>query len=189
MQGWVVSVKEGSPMKSSRPALLFFVLSVLAASLSGCMLGTQLQTETADPGTISGTYDLLLYGCRYPGDLERAAFLIAPDKTGTVDLFVPETSYKVKRGLPADTALAEADAFVRCDLHNTVTELRVHRIPDGSNGTIGYEILPRYLPSDEGGTDPLLVSYALKDGKITVYIRLFPDVERKLNLQFPSGGE
>jgi hypothetical protein len=175
-------------MKSSRPVLLFFVLSVLAASMSGCLLGTQLNTETADPKTITGTYDLLLYGCRYPSDLERAAFLIVPDKTGMVDLYVPETSYKVKRGLPADKALAEADAFVRCGIY-TVTELRVHRIPDGSNGTIGFEILPRYLPYDEGGTDPLLVSYTLKDGKITVYIRLFPDVERKLNLDFPSGGQ
>jgi hypothetical protein len=183
-----VSVKEELPMKSSRAALQFFVLFVLAASMSGCMLGTQLHTETADPKTITGTYDILLYGCRYPEDLERAAFLIVPDKTGMVDLFVPETSYKVKRGLPADKALEEADAFVRCGIH-TVTELRIHRIPDGGNGTIGYEILPRYLPYDEGGSDPLLVSYAHKDGKITVYIRLFPDVERKLNLGFPSGGQ
>jgi hypothetical protein len=175
-------------MKSSRPALWFIALFILAASLSGCMLGTRLNTETADPRTISGTYDLLLYGCRYPDDLERAVFLIAPEKTGMVDLFVPETSYKVKRGLPSDKALAEADAFVRCGNHK-VTELRVHRIPDGGDGTIGYEILPRYLYSDDGGTDPLLVSYTLKDGKITVYIRLFPDVERKLNLQFPSGGQ
>jgi hypothetical protein len=151
------------------------------------MLGTRLDTETADPKTITGTYDLLLYGCRYSDDLERAAFLIASDKTGMVDLFVPATSYKVKPGLPAEKALAEADAFVRCGNH-TVTELRVHRIPDGSNGTIGYEILPRYSYYDDGGTDPLFVSYTLKDGKITVSIRLYPDVERRLNLQFPASG-
>ena len=83
--------------------------------------------------------------------------------------------------------LAEADAFLRCGIH-TVTELRIHRIPDGSSGTMGYEILPQYLPYDVGGTNPLLVSYTLKDGKVTVYIRLFPDVERKLYLQFPGSG-
>jgi hypothetical protein len=175
-------------MKCSRPALLFFALFVLVASLSGCLAGTRLDTETADPKTITGTYDLLLYGCRYSDDLERAAFLIARDKTGMVDLFVPQTSYKVKPGLPAEKALAEADAFVRCGNH-TVTELRVHRIPDGGSGTIGYEILPRYAYYDDGGTDPLLVGYSLKDGKITVYIRLFPDVERKLNRQSPAGGQ
>jgi len=175
-------------MKYSRPALLFFALFVLVASLSGCALGTRLDSETADPRTITGTYDLLLYGCRYPDDLERAVFLIAPDKTGMVDLFVPATSYKVKRGLPYEKALAEADAFVRCGNH-TVTELRVHRIPDGGSGTIGYEILPRYAYYDDGGTDPLFVNYTLKDGRITVYIRLFPDVERKLNRQSPGGGQ
>jgi hypothetical protein len=174
-------------MKRSKPAVLFFGLLILVIFMSGCLLGTQINTVTADPATITGTYDLMLYGCRYHDDLERAAFLIAPGKTGMVDLFVPETSYKVKRGLPADKALAEAEAFVRCGRY-TVTELRVHRIPDGSSGTIGYEILPRYLPYDDGGTDPLFVSYTLKDGKITVYIRLFPDVERRLNLQFPGSG-
>jgi hypothetical protein len=175
-------------MYSSRPMGLFFSLFVIVASLSGCALGTQLNTETADSKTISGTYDLFLYGCRYPDDLEHAAFLIAPDKAGMVDLYVPETSYKIKRGLPADKAIAEADAFIRCGIH-TVTGLRVHRIPDGSSGTIGYEILPQYLPYDVGGDNPLLVSYTLKDGKVTVYIRLFPDVERKLNLQFPGSGQ
>lgn len=175
-------------MYSSRPMWLFFSSFVLAASLSGCAMGTQLQTVTADPKAITGTYDLYTYGCRYPDDLEQAAFLIAPDKTGMVDLYVPATSYKIKRGLPADKALAEADAFVRCGVH-TVQELRVHRIPDGSGGSLGYEILPRYPYYDVGGTDPLFVSYTLKDGKVTVYIRLFPDVERKLNLQFPGAGQ
>jgi hypothetical protein len=175
-------------MKYSRSALLFFALFVLVASLSGCAMGTRLDSVTADPKTITGTYDLLLYGCRYPDDLERAVFLIAPDKTDRVDLYVLKSSYKVKQGLPAEKALAEADAFVRCGNH-TVTELRVHRIPDGGSGTIGYEILPRYAYYDDGGTDPLWVSYSLKDGRITVYIRLFPDVERKLNLQSPASGQ
>jgi hypothetical protein len=174
-------------MNNPRAVLLLFSLFLIVASLSGCALGTQLQTETADPKGIQGTYDLYTYGCRYPDDIEHAAFLIAPDKAGMVELYVPATSYKVKRGLPADKALAEADAFVRCGIH-TVTELRVHRIPDGSNGTIGYEILPRYPYYDVGGTDPLLVSYTLKDGKFTVYIRLSPDVDRRLNQEFPGSG-
>ena len=174
-------------MNNPRAVLLLFSLFLIVESLSGCALGTQLQTETADPKGIQGTYDLYTYGCRYPDDIEHAAFLIAPDKAGMVELYVPATSYKVKRGLPADKALAEADAFVRCGIH-TVTELRVHRIPDGSNGTIGYEILPRYPYYDVGGTDPLLVSYMLKDGKVTVYIRLSPDVDRRLNLEFPGSG-
>jgi hypothetical protein len=59
-------------------------------------------------------------------------------------------------------------------------ETRVHRIPDDSGGTIGYEVLPRYPFSDISGPDPLLVSYSLKDGKITVTIRLSPEAESKI---------
>jgi hypothetical protein len=175
-------------MKSNRSVVMLYVLVFLAAILSGCALGTQLKTETADPKTIQGTYDLFTYGCRYPDDLEHAAFLIAPEKSNMVELYVPATSYKVKRGLPAEQALAEANAHVRCGVR-TVQEIRTHRIPDGAGGTLGYEILPRFVPTDEGGMDPLLVSYSLKAGKVIVYIRLFPDVERKMNKQSHGGGQ
>ncbi len=157
-------------------AALLMAMSVLL----GCALGKRLQTESADPNAITGTYDLILYGCRYPDDIENAAFMISGESAYPVSFFVPDTSYKTKKGLPVKEAFIQADSFVRCGIH-TVTETRVHRIPDDRGGTIGYEVLPRYLPYDIGGTDPLLVSYSLKDGKVTVFIRLFPDVERRLN--------
>jgi hypothetical protein len=175
-------------VKCSRPGLLFFALFVIVASISGCLLGTQLNTETADLKTITGTYDLLLYGCRYPDDIEHAAFLIASDKAGMVELYVPSTSYKVKRGIPADQALAEANTHVRCGVR-TVEATRVLRIPDGSGGTLGFEFLPRYPATDIGGMDPLNVSYTIQDGKITVYIKLFPDVERELYHQSPGDSQ
>jgi hypothetical protein len=162
------------------------VLLIAMSVIQGCAFGTQLQTKTADPKSIGGTYDLILYGCRYPNDYEHAAFLISPEAKYPVSLFVPDTSYKVKKGLQAENALSEADAFVRCGVH-TVTETRVHRILDDSGGTIGYEILPRYPATDVSGSDPLLVSYSLKEGKVTVYIRLSPDVERKLYMPNATG--
>jgi hypothetical protein len=146
----------------------------------GCSLGTQLQTVTADPKGIEGTYDLFTYGCRFPTDLEHAAFLIAPDKAGMVEFYVKATSYKVKRGIPADQALAEADTHVRCGVR-TVVATRVHRIPDGSGGTLGFEVLPRYSATEIGGMDPLNVNYMLKDGKITIYFKLSPEAEQKVN--------
>lgn len=164
--------------------VLSIALLIAMSLLQGCAFGKQLQTQTADPKTIVGTYDLILYGCRYPEDYEHAAFLISPDAKYPVELFVRDTSYTIKKGLQADKALFEAEVFVRCGNH-TVTETRVHRIPDDSGGTIGYEILPRYPFTDASGADPLLVSYYLKEGKITVNIRLSPEVERKLN---PSVG-
>ena len=156
-------------------------------ALNACVPGIQLQTTTYDPQKIEGTYDLYLYGCRYPDDYEHAAFLISPNAKYPVELYVRDTSYKVQKGLKAEKALSEADTFVRCGNH-TVEETRVHRIPDGSGGTIGYEVLPRYPFTDRSGGDPLLVSYSLKEGKVIINIRLSPEVERTLNPSVGSGG-
>lgn len=175
-------------MRRQRQSLLISALALIAACLSSCVIGTQLITETADPTGIQGTYDLITYGCRQPNDIEQAAFLIVPEKAGQVELFVPSTSYKIKRGLPADQALTEANAHIRCT-YRTVDSTRVHRIPDGKGGTLGFELLPRYPATDDIGMDPLSVSYSLRDGKVIVYIRLFPDVERKMYHQFPGGGQ
>jgi len=175
-------------MKATRQILEVAAALIVLFTIQGCSYGTQLRTESADPKGIEGTYDLFTYGCRYPDDIEHAAFLIAPDKASMVELYVPATSYKVKKGIPADQALAEANTHVRCGVR-TVEAIRVLRIPDGSGGTLGFEILPRYPATDVGGMDPLNVSYALKDGKITVYIRLFPDVEKKLYRSSSGGGQ
>ena len=180
--------REERTMKAKRLILDVAAALIVLFTIQGCSLGTQLRSETADPKGIEGTYDLFTYGCRYPDDIEHAAFLIAPDKAGMVEFYVPATSYKVKRGLPADQALAEANKHVRCGVR-TVEAIRVHRIPDGSGGTLGFEILPRYPATNVGGMDPLNVSYALKDGKITVYIKLFPNVERMLNRSSSGGGQ
>ena len=156
--------------------------------VQGCALSKQLRTTSADQKTITGTYDLYMYGCRYPDDLEHAAFLIEPEKSPMVELFVRDTAVTIKRGLPADSALAEANKFVRCG-NRTVEAIRFQRIPDGSGGTLGYEMLPRYPITDDGGMDPVLVNYSLKEGKIFVYIQLSPEAERTVNSQFsPAGG-
>jgi hypothetical protein len=175
-------------MDRSRSAVLTIILVLLTVAVSGCAMGTQLLTASADPKAITGTYDLYMYGCRYPDDLEHAAFLIEPEKSPMVELFVRDTAVTIKRGLPADSALAEANKFVRCG-NRTVEAIRFQQIPDGSGGTLGYEMLPRYPVTDLGGMDPLLVSYSLKEGKITVYIELSPEVERAVSNAFsPAGG-
>lgn len=176
-------------MNGYRVALAAFLLA-LSTVLQGCTFGLQLQTISADPKAISGTYDLYLYGCRYPADWERAAFLISRDARYPVELFVMDTSYKVTKGLPAEKALSEAEAFVRCGIHS-VESTKVKRIPDDSGGTIGYEIVPRYAAHEQAGADPMLVSYSLKHGKVTVMIQLAPDAQRRLGGRGPgasSGG-
>jgi len=175
-------------MNRLRSVLQLSALLFLVSLLSSCAMGIQLKTERADPKGIQGTYDLITYGCRYPSDIEHAAFLITPERTDSVDLFVLDTAYKIKRGLPANQALAEAETHVLCGIR-TVQDIRIRRIQDGSGGTLGYEVLPRYPATDETGMDPLLVNYSLKNGKITIYIQFDPNVEKKINsMNTPGAG-
>jgi len=178
--------REIPPMRSLRRYVAIGIAGLIViGALLGCVHGVRLETETYDPKKIEGTYDLYLYGCRYPDDLEHAAFLIRPEKADMIELFVLDASYKIKRGLSAEKAIAEANTFVRCGMH-TVDDIRVQRISDGSGGSLGYEILPRFKPFDRGGTDPLLVNYTLKEGKYYVYIQLVPAEEHILNLPSTS---
>lgn len=171
-----------------RTAVAAAITSVLLLMLNGCMPGMQLRSELADPKALNGTFDVMLYGCRYPDDIENAAFLVPTGSTTPLELFVSDTSYKLKKDLDANKAFAEADAFVRCGVH-TVQETRFHRVLDASGTVVGYDVLPRYLPYDVGGSDPLLVTYTHSAGKVRVYIRLRPEVERQLMLfDIPGNG-
>ena len=156
-----------------RIAALLFVL----ASLQACASGTQLISEPADASAVTGVYTLYLYGCRYPDDLENVAFLVSERSKYPFEIYALDSRYKVKKGLPAREALAQADKFVKCSFHDTSgTQLR--RIPDGSGGAIGFELKPLYLPYQVGEADVLLIGYSLKNGAVRTTIRLDPDVEK-----------
>ncbi len=156
------------------PALLL----VLAPALQGCVEGRMLRTEPVGATAIEGTFTALLYGCRYPDDIENAAILVSEGSKYPLEIYSPASRYKVRRDLSAQQALAEANAFVKCGVH-TVWQTQVRRILDDSGGTVGYEVRPLYYPYDVGAADVLLISYALKDGKIRAYIRLIPEEENR----------
>ena len=158
---------------------LIFTAAVLAAiMLAGCSFGTRLQTDTALPADAAGTYRLYLYGCHFPDDLEIMALLVDQAAPYPFDLYVPDTSYRVNPDLSGPAALAEANTFIRCshfDLWRTV----FRRIVDPAGRTIAFELKPLYYPMQVGGDEVLLTNYTLKDGTVTVYIRLDPLLKRK----------
>lgn len=158
--------------KSRLPALLLII-----GCLSSCMTGIELRARPADRGLISGTYTLYLYGCHYPDQADNAAILVDESGTYPLEIFDLDTSYTVKKGVPAQQALAEADAFVRCGTHS-IWLTRVARIPDGGVGTFGYEIRPLYYPYEFGVSDVMTIGYRLQDGKVRVYINKAPELER-----------
>ena len=166
-------------MKKNIPKIAGTIFVMLVTILTACVPRTQLLTTGAQPADVTGTYTLLLYGCHYADDVKNVAILIDEGNKSPFEIYDINTSYTVKKGVPAKQALSEADSFVRCSSHRVLqTELR--RIPDANSNILGYEMRPLYFPLDFGKTDIFLISYSLKDGTIRAYIRLLPDVEKKI---------
>jgi hypothetical protein len=159
---------------ASIPLTTILVLTLLA----GCSFGTRLQTDTALPGEVSGTYRLYLYGCRYPSDVEIMALLVDQTAPYRFDLFVPDDSYRIKENMPGTTALTEADTFIRCS-HHTIWMTAFRKITDPAGKTIAFELKPLYFPLDVGAAEVLLTDYSLRNGTVRTYIRLDPVYERK----------
>lgn len=155
-------------------------LAFLAIMFAGCMAGKQLATSAVEPAAVTGTYTLLLYGCRYPDDIKNVVILVNEGSKYPFEIYDLDTSYKVKRDVPALQAFSEADSFLRCTFHR-IWKTEVRRISDDAGGTIGYEVRPLYVPYEFGMSDVLLTSYSLRnDGTVRAYIRLDPDVERAI---------
>jgi hypothetical protein len=165
-------------MKTGNLSLWAFTLTA-AALLHGCVSGTQLRAVPARHDEASGTYTLLLYGCRYPEDIKNLAILVDEKSKYPVEIYDIKTSYRVDQGVPAGNALRRAEEFVRCSTHR-VSQTQIRRIIDDRGDTIGFEIRPLYFPLEFGIMDVMLVNYELKNGVVNAYIRLDKDVERAL---------
>jgi hypothetical protein len=163
-----------------RRILSFFAILFLGLNISSCVIttGNHLKTEAAKPSEVTGTYTLLLYGCRYPDDLENVAILEREGSPYTLEIYALDTRYKVKTGLPAEEALKQAEQFVKCSVHYQQT--RFSKILDPSGNIVGYEARGLYSPIRFGRYDVLDVQYVARDIKIVVYIKLDPVVEMEL---------
>jgi hypothetical protein len=140
--------------------------------------GTHLKTAPARPQDVTGTYRLLLYGCRYPDDLENVAILEREGGPYPIEIYAAATRYKIKSGLTAIEALREAGKFVTCSVH--YQDSRMSGISDPAGALIGYEVRPLYSPIRFGMYDVLNIQYVMRDGKVVVYIKLDPMVEMEL---------
>ena len=174
-------------MKTMKNVVSATIVLVLATMLQGCMAGKQLMTGAADPSNVKGTYTLLLYGCHYPTQIQNVAILVDEAGSYPVSIHDLDTSYTVKKGVPAGQALSEADRFVRCST-NRIWRTEMRKILDDSGGTIGYEVRPLYDPVEFGIADVIQTSYSLQKGTVKAYIKLFPDMERQFDMG-PSGGQ
>ena len=154
----------------------YTVMILAVLMLNSCISGTRLDIRGAVPGDLQGTYTVILYGCRYPSDLENLAILYPEGGPVTFEMFALKTNYQVKEKLPADEALKQAEKFLTCSIDYWKPQLG--KIVDREGVVAGYELRPLYPPYKYGRSDVLQVNYWLKDSKVTVYIRLDPNIEK-----------
>ena len=178
-------VETGKKIFLAGMVVLLFVTGLLSIASDSFAFETSLKTEAANPSEVKGTFTLILYGGNYYDDLETAAFLDCEGDGYTLDLYVPDFDYRVRKGMPAKEALAEAEKFVR--FHPSFWHSQLSKIMDNKGDVIGYELRPLYYPITYGVSDVLDVHYWMKEGgRVKVTIRLIPSVER---LRFPGGPE
>ncbi len=149
------------------------VLSVLL-SLNACSEGRYLRTESVSAIDTTAAYSVILYGCRYHGDLTNVALLQKEGSQYAFQVYGPQYDYKILKNVPAEKALKEAENFISCS-HSRQTLLS--RVLDSAGNTVGYELRPLYAPLT-GYYDVLDVSYLL-NGKVGVTIRLRPEAEKE----------
>ena len=160
--------------------VLIFITLLLSLSVFSSTLaqGKLLKTFETAPTVAAGSYTLFLYGCSYHDDVENVAILDREGDPYTLELFTPDFRYKVKTGLSAEQALAEAEQFVTCGPYYQMTQFSA--ISDRAGKVIGYEVRPLYSPIRFGTYNVLDIQYADNGAKVVVYIRLDPDIERAI---------
>lgn len=173
-------------IKKNKRVITAVVFLLLAMTMVACVPRMRLTPIAANPAEMAGMYTLLLYGCHYSSDVKNVAFFVLEGSKYPLDIYDLATSYKVKKGLTAEQAMALANSFVRCSTYS-VWQTKLRKIPDGSGGIVGYELRPSYLPYELGAVNVLNISYYLQGGKVVTYIKLDRDVER--DLEAPGGSD
>ena len=178
-------------IKISLPVMLLSLcIAIGVLSTQSYAFEKPLKTVEASPSEIKGTLALILYGGNYSDDMETIAILDLEGDPYNFEPFAPDFDYTVRKGLPAEKALATAEKFV--SFHTAFWRTQLSKILDRKGNIIGFELRPLYRPIVFGVSDILDVNYWSKeDGRIKVTIKLIPSVER---LKVPgsdggSGGE
>ena len=159
--------------------ILFFSIVAVALAASSCALGNRLDRQSAADSDLTGSFDLILYGCNFHDDLETLAILAKEGGPYVFEPYAPDYKYGVIKGVPAKDALDQAQKFVNC--HTAFHRAQLSRLVDAKGDTLGFEVRPLYYFFIFGFDDALYTDYRIKDGKVVVKIRLFHSVERMLS--------
>ncbi len=159
---------------------ILFVTCLLATLLvsHAALAGDLLKTAPAQDSELTGTFDVILYGCNYFNDPESIVFFDRADDALTFDPFAPSFNYRVRKGVNSADLLEHAKKFLNCNVALRGFELK--KIVAEDNRVIGYELRPHYDSFVYGITEPLSVYYRIKGDKVRIDLRLDPSVEHML---------
>jgi hypothetical protein len=127
---------------------------------------------------------LLLFGCRYPDDIQNAVFLDKADDPYIMEIYAPDFEYTIKSDVPGDDALQQAEEFLRCSFHYEQAQLS--RIFDPQGNVIGYEMKPLYSVVRFGMQDVMNIEYRVRKTR-QLFTKLDPRVEAIINDQGRPG--
>ena len=167
---------------NKRQRIIIFIM-LLSYGCSFALSKERLIPEPLKDGkSIQGTFTLILYGANHSNDLETIAILDREGDGYDFEPFAPEFVYRIKKNLPANEALSEAEKFV--GWHHSFRSSRLSKITDEKGSLLGYEVRPLYYPLGFGFSDILEVDYFKSGNKIIARIKLMESVEKII-----SGGD
>ena len=167
---------------NKRQHLIIFLIILLYGCGFPLIKGGLIPEPLKDGKSIQGTFTLILYGANHSNDLETIAILDREGDGYDFEPFAPEFVYRIKKNLPANEALSEAEKFV--GWHHSFRSISLSKITDEKGSLLGYEVRPLYYPLGFGFSDILEVDYFKSGNKIIARIKLMESVEKII-----SGGD
>jgi hypothetical protein len=167
--------------------IILYLLSLSCHPFTGNALSIAkpLNTVSADPTEVKGTFTVILFGGAYHDDLETVAFLDIAGDQYTLEPFAPDFDFVIKKGLSAEEALTVAGKFV--SFHPSFWKTQLTEIISPGGDIVGFELRPLYLPFVYGKSDVLDIYYwPKKEGKIKVTVTIIPSLK---SLKFNPGGD
>ena len=164
---------------NKRQHIIIFLIILLYGCGFPLAKGGLIPEPLKDGKSIQGTFTLILYGANHSNDLETIAILDREGDGYDFEPFAPEFVYRIKKNLPANEALSEAEKFV--GWHHSFRSAIISKIRDENGSLLGYEVRPLYYPLDFGSSDILDVTYFKSGNKIIVKIKLIEPVEKILS--------
>lgn len=152
-------------------------LTLLAMLLVTCSAeGAGVSTRAAREADISGTFNLIGYGCNFLDDPETVVFLDRADDQYTFEPYAPDFKFRVKKGLSSADALTEARSLSGCS--SSFRDIEVRSIIGPAGDLLGYELTPLHRSFATGFERLVETNYWIKRNTVMIMIRVVPAVER-----------